>query len=141
MLSLTAYGSGGTGMMTMGHKAGTGSASRVIQSTKTTSSDSSSPIKTQYTLGVLVQSNFGGARFLTIKGVPVGQILIDEASAKAKKKVEPFDGPEGSIIVIVATDAPLIPAQLERIAKRATVGIARSKPTSRETDVGLPADL
>jgi D-aminopeptidase len=115
--------SGGTGMITMGFKAGTGSASRIIDSTKIDANGEKQPVK--YTLGALVQSNFGGARFLTVNGVPVGRILADEAAAA--KEAEPKDGPEGSIIVVVATDAPLIPIQLQRIAKRATVGVARSR--------------
>lgn len=113
---------GGTGMTTMGHKAGTGCASRVIDSIKVDAQGKQHA--TKYTLAVLVQSNFGGARFLTVKGVPVGQILMDEAE-RAKSEA-PKDTPEGSIIVIVATDAPLIPIQLKRIAQRATVGISRT---------------
>lgn len=114
---------GGTGMITMGWKAGTGSASRVIESEKIGSDGAKQKVK--YTLAALVQSNFGGARFLTVNGVPVGRILADQAAAA--KKAGPMDGPEGSIIVVVATDAPLIPIQLQRIAKRATVGVARSE--------------
>lgn len=110
-------------MMTMGWKAGTGNASRVIDSIKIDASGNKQSVK--YTLAALVQSNFGGARFLTVNGVPVGRILADEAAAA--KKTGPMDGPEGSIIVVVATDAPLIPIQLQRIAKRATVGVARSE--------------
>lgn len=115
--------SGGTGMITMGFKAGTGNASRVIDSVKIDSEGNKQSVK--YTLAALVQSNFGGARFLTVNGVPVGRILAD--SAAAAQKAGPADGPEGSIIVVVATDAPLIPVQLQRIAKRATVGVARSE--------------
>lgn len=120
---------GGTGMITMGQKAGTGTASRVLDSTKTDKDGQTSPVK--YTLAVLVQSNFGGARFLTVKGVPVGQILLDEA--EAAKNAAPKDGPEGSIIVVIATDAPLIPVQLKRLAQRATVGVARSRPDPSPT--------
>lgn len=109
-------------MITMGFKAGTGTASRVIDSVKINAKGEKEQVK--YTLAALVQSNFGGARFLTVNGVPVGRILADQAAAA--KKAGPMDGPEGSIIVIVATDAPLIPIQLQRIAKRATVGVARS---------------
>ena len=112
----------------MGHKAGTGCSSRVIESTKLDAEGKTQPIK--YTLAVLVQSNFGGARFLTVKGVPVGQILIDEA--EAARKAAPKDGPEGSIIVVIATDAPLIPVQLKRLAQRATVGVGKSELCTRE---------
>lgn len=114
--------------MTMGWKAGTGNASRVIESVKIDTDGRKTSVK--YTLAALVQSNFGGARFLTVNGVPVGRILADQAAAA--KKAGPMDGPEGSIIVVVATDAPLIPVQLQRIAKRATVGVARSKSLSRD---------
>lgn len=112
----------------MGHKAGTGTASRVIASEKIGTDGQIE--KVDYTLAVLVQSNFGGKRFLTVKGVPVGQILIDEEAKQKKEETEakqPEKDPEGSIIVIIATDAPLIPIQLQRLCKRATVGIARSK--------------
>jgi len=123
----------------MGFKAGTGSASRVIDSVKINANGEKQSVK--YTLGALVQSNFGGARFLTVNGVPVGRILADEAAAA--KAAEPKDGPEGSIIVVVATDAPLIPIQLQRIVKRATVGVARSRPAPflHKLDTSSQADL
>src|SRR5262245_25685139 len=70
-----------------------------------------------YTVGVLVQSNFGSQRQLRVAGVPVGQ-EIAEATAKAKDT--------GSIIVVVATDAPLLPHQLKRLARRAGMGLART---------------
>lgn len=94
----------------------------------------------RYTVGVLVQSNFGGGRYLTVKGVPVGKILINEAARQAeidkeaeKPNKDTFAGlperdeREGSIIIIIATDAPLIPKQLDRLVKRATIGMARSE--------------
>ncbi|MBX2876761.1 MAG: P1 family peptidase [Saprospiraceae bacterium] len=106
---------GGTGMMCLGFKGGIGTSSRLV---KVNGED--------YTLGVLVQSNFGSRRNLLIGGVPVGQALIDTFSTV-------FNGPpqsrrqegDGSIIVIVATDAPLLPHQLKRIAQRVPLGIAR----------------
>jgi L-aminopeptidase/D-esterase-like protein len=71
----------------------------------------------EFTLGVFVQANFGSAEQLTIAGVPVGRRLIDAAA----------DSPDaGSIIGIVATDAPLLPHQLKRLARRCGLGIARS---------------
>jgi D-aminopeptidase len=90
---------GGTGMMCLGFKGGTGSASRVI----TINGKS-------YTLGVLVQSNFGRKKNLTIAGVPVGQELKDTLNyeIKAAPQSKRQEG-DGSIIVIVATDAPLLP--------------------------------
>ncbi|WP_339631144.1 P1 family peptidase [Bizionia echini] len=104
---------GGTGMMCLGFKGGTGTASRTIK------------IKDSiYTVGVIVQSNFGAKRNLSIAGVPVGQALMDTLNYK-------YNGPpksrrqegDGSIIVIVATDLPLLPHQLKRIAQRVPLGI------------------
>ena len=77
-----------------------------------------------YTLGVFVQANFGSKENLTIAGVPVGRELKDTQSSI-------FNGPptsrrqegDGSIIAIVATDAPLLPHQLKRIAQRITIGM------------------
>ena len=104
---------GGTGMMCLGFKGGTGTASRVI-----TIKDST------YTLGVLVQSNFGGKRNFTLAGVPVGMELIDTLNYefKAPPSSRRQEG-DGSIIVVVATDAPFLPHQLKRIAQRVPLGI------------------
>ena len=104
---------GGTGMMCLGFKGGTGTSSRVLKI-----NDSS------YTVGALVQSNFGAKRNLSIAGVPVGVELKDTLNSV-------FNGPpksrrqegDGSIIVIVATDVPLLPHQLKRIAQRIPLGI------------------
>lgn len=102
---------GGTGMMCLGFKGGTGTASRIVKIKDST-----------YTVGVLVQSNFGGKRNFTIAGVPVGQELKDTMNYefKAPPSYEPGDG---SIIVVVATDAPLLPHQLKRIAARVPLGV------------------
>ena len=100
---------GGTGMTAHGFKAGTGTASRRVGN--------------QYTLGVLVQANYGSRAWLTIAGVPVGKEITDlqrERGAPA-----PGGTREGSIIVVVATDAPLLPHQLARLARRVSMGIAR----------------
>ena len=104
---------GGTGMMCLGFKGGTGTASRVIKIKDET-----------YTIGVLVQSNFGAKRNLTIAGVPVGRELRDTLNYvyKAPPGSRRKEG-DGSIIVIVATDAPLLPHQLKRIAQRVPLGI------------------
>ena len=104
---------GGTGMMCLGFKGGTGTSSRVIKI-----NDSS------YTVGVLVQSNFGAKRNLTIAGVPVGKELKDTLNSefKAPPSYQPGDG---SIIVVLATDAPLLPHQLKRIAARIALGVGR----------------
>jgi L-aminopeptidase/D-esterase-like protein len=104
---------GGTGMMCLGFKGGIGTSSRVVS------------IKdSNYTVGVLVQSNFGSKRNLTIAGVPVGRELKDTLNYeyKAPPQSSRKEG-DGSIIVIVATDAPLLPHQLKRIAQRVPLGI------------------
>lgn len=104
---------GGTGMMCLGFKGGTGTASRVVKI-----KDSS------YTVGVLVQSNFGGKYNFSIAGVPVGRELKDTLNYefKAPPSYQPGDG---SIIVVVATDAPLLPHQLKRIAARVPIGVGK----------------
>lgn len=97
---------GGTGMIAHGFKAGIGTASRRI----TVAGKS-------YTVGVLVQANYGSREQLTIAGVPVGQDLA-RATTDGKPK-------EGSLIVVIGTDAPLLPHELRRVALRATHGMAR----------------
>ncbi|HXG10174.1 MAG TPA: P1 family peptidase [Gemmataceae bacterium] len=96
---------GGTGMICFEFKGGIGTASRKL------------PDKQGgYTLGVLVQANFGLRHQLTIAGVPVGR-EITEGAFRPKES--------GSIIVVVATDAPLLPHQLKRLARRVSLGLAR----------------
>ena len=104
---------GGTGMMCLGFKGGTGTSSRIFK------------IKnSNYTVGAIVQSNFGAKRNLSIAGVPVGIELKDtlnyvfNAPPKSRRK----EG-DGSIIVIIATDVPLLPHQLKRIAQRIPLGV------------------
>ncbi|MBV9986493.1 MAG: P1 family peptidase [Chitinophagaceae bacterium] len=106
---------GGTGMMCLGFKGGTGSASRIVKIRDST-----------YTVGVLVQSNFGAKRNLTIAGVPVGKELKDTLNTIFKAPPASYrqEG-DGSIIVVVATDAPLLPHQLKRIAARVPIGIGK----------------
>jgi D-aminopeptidase len=104
---------GGTGMVSFGFKAGIGSASRVVPSDGAGAS---------YTVGVLVQSNFGRRERFTVDGVPVGRFLTPQ--------IVPLPGPPasaetGSVIVIAATDAPLLPHQCARVAQRAGLGIGR----------------
>jgi D-aminopeptidase len=96
---------GGTGMICFEWKGGTGTASRKLAEKAG-----------GYTVGVLVQCNFGVHHLLRIAGAPVGYEL-------AGKKV--WDSDTGSIIVVVATDAPLLPSQMKRIAKRVTLGLGR----------------
>jgi D-aminopeptidase len=107
---------GGTGMALYGFKGGSGTASRTFK------------IDTvQYTLGVFVQANFGGRNELTIAGVPVGKEITDLKAILHNPKRK-----DGSIIVIVATDAPLLPGQLKLIARRVTHGIARTGTISHD---------
>jgi D-aminopeptidase len=96
---------GGTGMICHGFKAGIGTASRVVES-----------LSASYTVGVLVQANYGSSSQLRVDGVPVGRELARQRERR---------GTEGSIIVVIATDAPLLPVQCKRLARRATVGLAR----------------
>ena len=101
---------GGNGMLTYEFKGGTGVSSRVFQI-------DGRPC----TLGVLVQSNFGKRRDFVVCGVPVGELMPDGAVLDQINQQE-----LGSIIVIIATDAPLMPSQLSRVAKRASLGLART---------------
>jgi len=102
---------GGTGMMCLGFKGGSGTSSRVIKIRDST-----------YTLGVFVQSNFGRKRNLTIAGVPVGKELKDTLNNEFKAPPS-YQAGDGSIIVVVATDAPLLPHQLKRVVQRVSLGI------------------
>ena len=100
---------GGTGMICHQFKGGIGTASRQV------AIDGNS-----YTVGVLVQANYGSRQSLTIAGVPLGDKLTD-----LRPEFRKTDTDTGSIIVVVATDAPLLPHQLERLARRVPIGIAR----------------
>lgn len=106
---------GGTGMMCLGFKGGSGTSSRIVKIKDST-----------YTVGVFVQTNFGTKQSLTIAGVPVGRELMDTLNNEFKAPPQHYrkEG-DGSIIVVVATDAPLLPHQLKRIAQRVTLGIAK----------------
>jgi D-aminopeptidase len=99
---------GGTGMVCHRFKGGIGTASRRVEG--------------GYTLGALVQANYGPRETLTIAGVPVGREITD--LMPEIHSLAPEHG-ENSILVIVATDAPLLPYQLKRLAKRVPVGLAR----------------
>ena len=124
---------GGTGMVCLGFKGGIGTASRTL----TTEEGG-------YTVGVLVQCNFGSRRDLRIAGVPVGEEITDltacianntpvPADARARRKCDAAArddddaglAEQGSIIVVVATDAPLMPHQLKRLVTRVSLGIGR----------------
>jgi L-aminopeptidase/D-esterase-like protein len=121
---------GGTGMVCHGFKGGIGTASRRLTAEQG-----------GYTVGVLVQCNYGVRRDLRIAGVPVGEEIQDLTACIANDRPLPAEAPRrrcdspsalpeqerelGSIIVVVATDAPLLPHQLKRIATRVSVGIGR----------------
>lgn len=115
---------GGTGMISHGFKGGIGTASRVLDDDLG-----------GYTVGVLVQTNHGHRTRLTIDGVPVGRLIPTSEVPIPPEVGHLWGGTEelypgfqkrGSIIVLIATDAPLLPFQCERLAKRATLGIGRT---------------
>jgi len=98
---------GGTGMICHEFKGGTGTASRRVRVDGA-----------HYTVGALVQANYGARELLRVDGVAVGRaITLDEVPS-------PRPPAEGSIIVVMATDAPLLPIQCQRLARRATIGLA-----------------
>ena len=102
---------GGTGMVCYGFKGGTGTASRIVQ-----------VAGTDYHVGALVQANMGIRPWLKVLGVPIGELMGSagaERTAAAPRE-------QGSIIVLVATDAPLLSSQLKRLARRAALGVGRT---------------
>ncbi len=107
----------GTGMRAYGFKAGVGTASRVLSSAQGA-----------YTLGVLVIANCGRRPNLVIDGVPVGRHLPVAPRPPAR---------DGSIVILVATDAPLIPIQLRRLCKRSALGVSRTGTFSRTSSGDL----
>lgn len=111
---------GGTGMMCYNFKGGIGTASRVLDKRAG-----------GYTVGVLVQCNHGSRNQLTIAGVPVGKALQDTLPFTMDKQPlglasTPPREETGSIIVVLATDAPLLPGQLKRLAQRIPLGVTRT---------------
>jgi D-aminopeptidase len=100
---------GGTGMITCDFKAGIGTASRKLPQ-----------VFGGYTLGVLVMSNFGKMHNLRVAGLPVGEFLAEKFKHLPRRQFS-----YGSIIAVVATDAPLLPHQLTRLCKRVALGIGR----------------
>ena len=105
---------GGTGMVCYGFKCGSGTASRKV-----------ADAVGGYTVGVFVQANHGRRQELRISGVPVGREIPDERRPGGDDAAE-----QGSIIIVVATDAPMMPHQLQRLARRASLGLARTGATS-----------
>jgi D-aminopeptidase len=98
---------GGTGMVCNEFKGGIGTASRVLPASAG-----------GYTVGVLVQCNYGLRPYLRIAGVPVGREITEDRAYRKDN--------DGSIIIVVATDAPLLPHQLKRLARRASLGLGRN---------------
>ncbi len=110
---------GGTGMALFGFKGGIGTASRVV------------PLGEQhYTVGVLVQGNFGRRPQLLIDGVPVGLAITDLLPEAGPESAAAGEQKEGSIIVVIATDLPLADRQLARLCRRGALGIARTGGTA-----------
>src|SRR5262249_32262184 len=101
---------GGTGMICYEFKGGTGTASRVLEKKNG-----------GYVVGVLVQANCGRRPQLTIAGVPIGKEITENAV---------YSQEAGSIIIVIGTDAPLLPNQLKRLARRAGLGLARTGSVS-----------
>jgi len=97
---------GGTGMICYEFKGGTGTASRVVNIDGE-----------KFTVGTLVQANHGARPWLSVLGVPVGRHLAGDVIG--------IDRELGSIIAVIATDAPLLPHQLDRVARRGAIGIGR----------------
>ncbi len=110
---------GGTGMRCFGFKGGTGTASRVL-----------SAAQGGYIVGVLVQCNTGSRTQLRIAGVPVGQLVTTALGPTGAGFPMDPDRDVGSIIIVVATNAPLVSAQLDRLCRRATLGLGRVGGTS-----------
>jgi len=106
---------GGTGMICHGFKGGIGTSSRVV-----------SIAGTPYTVGVLVQANYGNREDLRLDGIPIGRLIDRQKTPPPQDSIiGEKQEKDGSIIVIVATDAPLLPFQCKRLAQRATVGLAQ----------------
>jgi L-aminopeptidase/D-esterase-like protein len=103
---------GGTGMVCYGFKGGIGTASRRL-----------GPKAGGYTVGVLLQANFGRRPQLVVAGVPVGMEITD---GTRRDGTNSSAAEAGSVIVVVATDAPLLPHQLKRLARRVSLGLART---------------
>jgi len=110
---------GGTGMVAYEFKGGIGTSSRVVTIGGK-----------EFTLGVLVQSNYGRREQLRVAGVPVGREIPDLMPTRPKKK-------DGSIIVIIATEAPLLPHQLKRLSRRVSLGLGRNGSISMNSSGDL----
>ncbi|TKA49839.1 hypothetical protein B0A49_12749 [Cryomyces minteri] len=107
---------GGAGMTCHQFTGGTGTSSRVVKGEAK-----------EYTVGVLVQSNYGHLGDLRIGGVPIGKLLAreKEAGSAAAKQSHPGPGGEGSCVILIFTDAPMLPHRLTRLAQRASIGLSQ----------------
>ncbi len=140
---------GGTGAVCQGFKGGTGSASRVVEGLVKGDKDGRPDKTVTFTIGALVQANYGTNRDFRIGAVPVGLLMMKDEKRRLQRteqstthaaaptstqsslptfstRAENEGVKDGSLIVVLATDAPLNPLQLQRIAKRATVGLSRT---------------
>lgn len=108
---------GGTGMIAFGFKSGIGTASRLVQSKAGA-----------FTVGALVQANYGRREQLVVAGVPVGAEIEDLRPSRETELAM-----SSSIIVLLATDAPFLPGQLKRLARRAGMGLARTGSTAHNS--------
>ena len=113
---------GGTGMQAYEFKGGIGTASRVVRTNDRT-----------YTVGVLVQANNGRREDLRVAGIPVGQIITTQMPEASGVQSATTRTDKNSLLVVIATDAPLLPHQLNRLARRAALGIGRDGSTARNT--------
>ncbi len=114
---------GGTGMICYGFKGGSGTASRVVPHAGS-----------DYTVGVFVQANFGRRAELTLAGMPLGTMLAADDPVGADRGVPPG---AGSVIAVVITDAPLLPQQCKALARRVTLGLARTGTTGSHSSGDL----
>jgi D-aminopeptidase len=114
---------GGTGMICYGFKGGNGTASRLVRHAGS-----------EYTVGVFVQANFGSREELVLAGRPLGQLLADDDPVGDDVSVPPG---AGSVIAIVITDAPLLPHQCKALARRVTLGLARTGTTGSHSSGDL----
>ena len=116
---------GGTGMVAYTFKGGIGTASRVVETSRG-----------RFTVGVLVQANHGKREDLRIAGIPVGREMtgawpqVGDTIAAGPEKGKPAPMDKNSLLIVIATDAPLMPHQLERLARRGALGVGRNGSTA-----------
>jgi len=111
---------GGTGMRAFQFKAGIGTSSRLVPAGDEDADGA-------WRVGVLVQANFAGRHQLLVKGVPVGREIVDLMPERGSYQEVPTGN---SLLIVIATDAPLLPVQLQRLCRRAALGMARTGAVS-----------